>query len=699
MRTPLCDLLKIEVPIIQAPIGNATSPALAAAVSNAGGLGMLAMTWRDGQTIRRMIRETRSRTTRPFGVNLVLEWDVREKLQICLQEGVRIVSLFWGNPIPYIEMAKRAGALVIYSAGTVHEARRAATMGADVIVAQGWESGGHIRADVATMALVPRVVDSVLGKPVIASGGIADGRGIAAALALGAQGVWIGTRFLASEEAAIHPLYKRRLLESTEADTLYATLFDIGWHNAPHRMLKNSSTEMWRNSGSPMRGRRPNEGEIIAQSADGTPILRYSDVIPLPNTRGNVEAMPMYAGQSVGLVTRVQSARVIVRQLVEETRQTIARMSGLLGTVDTQNPWGDPRQRNLGPGLPVVPGLVGNAPAEPPSIYAPDEGDSGPTETEPTFEASDNSAQGPSAPIDVPASASAPESALKPAPETPSPKANEPITPYNPTPTQSAGTTALLDTPLKERRNGNGSAGVGAGGGATGGSEAKASAAATAHSTRFAPAPDEIVSVSRDSLIHRVIFPDDAAGKAAGKSVEASQDNTATATATSSTDSSAVGTPTEAIPSVFDRLRLTPVLMAARISNLPRNTLTRHHNSDASIQDHVRQLLELTVICSKLMNEAVASKPIVVTEEALAALAEKPDKHDTTMAQMLSRFHVERARLVRELEGRESNGITIRALHPRWRTPIRASDIAQYVAEDDEHHLTQISQILRAGNN
>ena len=119
MRTSLCDLLKIEVPIVQAPIGNATSPALAAAVSNAGGLGMLAMTWRDGQTIRRMICETRSRTTRPFGINLVLEWDVREKLQICLQEGVRIVSFFWGNPIPYIEMARRAGAMVIYSAGTV----------------------------------------------------------------------------------------------------------------------------------------------------------------------------------------------------------------------------------------------------------------------------------------------------------------------------------------------------------------------------------------------------------------------------------------------------------------------------------------------------------------------------------------------------------------------------------------------------
>lgn len=708
MRTPLCDLLKIEVPIVQAPIGNATSPALAAAVSNAGGLGMLAMTWRDGQTIRRMIRETRSRTTRPFGVNLVLEWDVREKLQICLQEGVRIVSLFWGNPIPYIEMARRAGALIIYSAGTVHEARRAATMGADVIVAQGWESGGHIRADVATMALVPRVVDSVLNKPVIASGGIADGRGIAAALALGAQGVWIGTRFLASEEAAIHPLYKRRLLESTEADTLYATLFDIGWHNAPHRMLKNSSTEMWRNSGSPMRGRRPNEGEIIAQNADGTPILRYSDVIPLPNTRGNVEAMPMYAGQSVGLVTRVQSARVIVRQLVEETRQAIARMSGLLGTTDVQNPWGDPRQRNLGPGLPsglpTVPGLAGNGQIEPPSIYAPDEAaddgtdnsdgngfgnsnvnDGGAAEAEPTGISGDNG---------VTETAAQAEAAVH-APDTPPLKQREPepAAPFGSTAAQPTPPAPLLDTPLKERRNGGGN-----GGGET---KAAASAAATAHSTRFAPASDEIVSVSRDSLIHRVILPDDVAGKPSAKPTEANEDKaaaaTATATATSSTDSSAVTTPTEAIPSVFDRLRLTPVLMAARISNLPRNTLTRHNNGDASIQDHVRQLLELTVICSKLMTEAVASRPIVVTEEALAALAEKPDKHETTMAQMLSRLHVERARLVRELEGRESNGITIRALHPRWRTPIRASDIAQYVAEDDEHHLTQISQILRAG--
>ena len=653
MRTSLCDLLKIEVPIVQAPIGNATSPALAAAVSNAGGLGMLAMTWRDGQTIRRMIRETRSRTTRPFGVNLVLEWDVREKLQICLQEGVRIVSLFWGNPIPYIEMARRAGALVIYSAGTVSEARRAANMGADVIVAQGWESGGHVRGDIATMVLVPRVVDAIPNKPVLASGGIADGRGIAAALALGAAGVWIGTRFLATEEAAIHPFYKRRLLEATEADTVYATLFDIGWHNAPHRMVKNSSTEMWRGAGSPPRGRRPNEGEIVAQNADGTPILRYSDVIPLPNTRGNVEALPLYAGQSVGLITRVQSARVIVRQLMEETRQALARLSALDDPqANAATPWPDPIRAN--PGGHSTASVFPSA--ESPDVfntYAPDD-----VETE-----SENKSLSES-----PAANSTSELQLDSASSS-NGSATTPVA-YSYKPDLKEKPTALLDAPS---RNGGSAEPV----------------KPHSHSTRFSPPPDEIVSVSRDSLIHRVILPVDSAARAAEAAVR-EENEAAIANAV-------VDTPVETPPTVFDKLRLTPVLMAARVNNLPRTTLLRRPGEERSIQEHVGYLLDLTALSYNMLTDAAASKPISLSEESIRPLF-STTHHTITISQLLSRFHVERARLVRELEARENNGLTVRAQHPRWRTPIRAVDLAAYLAECDEQHLTQISQILRQGN-
>ena len=644
MRTSLCDLLKIEVPIVQAPIGNATSPALAAAVSNAGGLGMLAMTWRDGQTIRRMIRETRSRTTRPFGVNLVLEWDVREKLQICLQEGVRIVSLFWGNPIPYIEMARRAGALVIYSAGSASEARRAANMGADIIVAQGWESGGHVRGEIATMALVPRVVDVVPNKPVLASGGIADGRGIAAALALGAAGVWIGTRFLATEESAIHPFYKRRLLEATEADTVYATLFDIGWHNAPHRMIKNSSTEMWRGAGSPPRGRRPNEGEIVAQNADGTPILRYSDVIPLPNTRGNVESLPLYAGQSVGLITRVQSARVIVRQLMEETRQALARLAALDDSQDGGTDlWPDPLR--TGPALrPATAGFPS------PDTYAPDDS------------YGEDGANSGSSRTGMPN------------------HGNSMTAMINPFAKPVEQPTALLGAPLSNGGHTNG-------GNARGGHGAEPTKAPT-HTTRFSPPPDEIVSVSRDSLIHRVILPADSMVRQSGATVAAES-----APSINTASETLIETP----PSVFDKLRLTPVLMAARVSNLPRATLLRRTGDDLSIQEHVGYLLDVTALCYNLMSDATANKPINLTEDAI--LLTFTTKHQaSTISQILSRFHVERARLVRELESRENSTITVRAQHPRWRTPIRAVDLAFYLAECDEHHLTLISQNLRQGN-
>src|SRR5688572_5688200 len=195
IRTSLCDLLGIELPIIQAPIGNATCPELVSAVSNSGGLGMMSVTWRKPSELQTLLRETHALTKKPFGINLVLEEDVHDKLKLCLDEGVKIISLFWGAPESYIKTAHKAGALVMHSVGSVAEAREAVSAGADVIVAQGWEAGGHVRGTVSTLSLVPVVVDAVTPTPVVAAGGIADGRGIAAALVLGASGAWLGTRF------------------------------------------------------------------------------------------------------------------------------------------------------------------------------------------------------------------------------------------------------------------------------------------------------------------------------------------------------------------------------------------------------------------------------------------------------------------------------------------------------------------------
>lgn len=331
-QTSLTRLLNIDMPIILAPMSNAVSPELAAAVSNAGGLGMLSATWRDLESTRQVIRKTRSLTGRPFGVNLVLAWPQAERLAICLEEGVPIISFFYGDPSQYIERVHAAGALVMHTIGSAAEARLASEAGVDILVAQGWEAGGHVWGKVATFPLVPRVVDAVAPKPVIAAGGIADGRGVAAALMLGAAGVWVGTRFLLSEEAVIHAVYQQKLLEAAETDAVYSTLFDIGWPDSPHRSLRNDTIEQWEAAGNPPSGHRPNESEVIGTYGDGNSIRRYESSYPEPGATGRLESMCLYAGQSVGLASRVQPAAEIVRTMAEEAARILSSGRGMIAS-------------------------------------------------------------------------------------------------------------------------------------------------------------------------------------------------------------------------------------------------------------------------------------------------------------------------------------------------------------------------------
>lgn len=331
LRTPLVDMLGIGLPIIQAPIGSASCPQLAAAVSNVGGLGMLALSWQDLEGARRAIRETRALTDHPFGVNLVLEWDQAERLAVCLEEGVPLVSFSWGDPKPYLAQTSRAKVKVMHTVASAAEARRMADLGVDAIVAQGWEAGGHVQGQVTTMALVPRVVDSVSPTPVVAAGGIADGRGLAAALALGADGAWIGTRFLASEEALTHSEYRRLILRAQETDTVYTGLFDGGWPTAPHRVIENTTVANWKSAGSPPAGMRPAEGTVVARSKGGDPIHLYDDAIPLANMTGDVERLALYAGQSVGLVRDVKSASAIVHELAEDASRVLLNLAAGAG--------------------------------------------------------------------------------------------------------------------------------------------------------------------------------------------------------------------------------------------------------------------------------------------------------------------------------------------------------------------------------
>ena len=331
LTTPLCSLLGIDVPVIQAPIGAASTPELAAAVSNAGGLGMLAQTFHTPDEVRERLRRARELTQRPVGVNLILDLPVRDQLEACLDEGARVVSTFWGDPGPVRDVISGAGALHLHTVGSVADALVAAERGVDVIVAQGWEAGGHVHGTIGTMALVPSVVDAVAPLPVVAAGGIADGRGLVAALALGAQAVWLGTRFVAAEEARVHDVYRQRVLDAVADDSVHGLAYDGGWPGAPGRTLRNSTLERWEAAGRPAGPHRPGEGDVIARAPDGRVYERYDDMPPVPGLTGDVGEMALYAGQSVGLVRDVAPAAAIVARLVREAEERLRQVSASTG--------------------------------------------------------------------------------------------------------------------------------------------------------------------------------------------------------------------------------------------------------------------------------------------------------------------------------------------------------------------------------
>jgi NAD(P)H-dependent flavin oxidoreductase YrpB (nitropropane dioxygenase family) len=327
LRTPFCDLVGITAPVVQAPIGGAANPALAAAVSEAGGLGMLALSWARPDALRSAIQATRQRTGRPFGVNLILHWEQAERVELCLAEDVRVISTFWGDPGPLHGLIADGGALHLHTVASAEEARRAVDAGVDVVVAQGWEAGGHVWGEVATLPLVPAVVDAVAPVPVVAAGGIADGRGLAAALALGADAAWLGTRFLLAEEAGTDPEYQRLVMAAAETGTSHGIVFDIGWPEAPHRALRNSTVRTWEAAGRPSPGRRPGEGDVLGRWTNGGDIPRYSDIAPVHGLTGNTEAMALYAGQGVGVVHRTKPAADIVAELCTDAERALNRFT------------------------------------------------------------------------------------------------------------------------------------------------------------------------------------------------------------------------------------------------------------------------------------------------------------------------------------------------------------------------------------
>jgi nitronate monooxygenase len=329
LQTPLCQQIGIAYPIFSVGMGPVAGPELAAAVSNAGGGGVLGGLFMPPSSLRQAIHQLRTLTDKPFGVNLILPLLLEGQIDACLVERVPLLVLFWGDPQPYVAEAHRHDIKVFMQVGSVEEATAAAEAGVDAIIIQGVEAGGHVKSRTALSTLLPTVVEAVAPVPVLAAGGIATGRGVVAALSLGAQAVSMGTRFLCSTEAAATRAYKERVVRSTAEDTVYTTLFDLGWPNAPHRVLCNKAFAEWEAAGRPASGQRPGEGTIVGTVAvAGTTmeVPKYGTMLPIASFSGDMESVALYAGESCSLIHDIKPAAQIVQDVVHEAEEVMAHL-------------------------------------------------------------------------------------------------------------------------------------------------------------------------------------------------------------------------------------------------------------------------------------------------------------------------------------------------------------------------------------
>jgi enoyl-[acyl-carrier protein] reductase II len=318
---PVCRKLGIRYPVCQAGMYQVAYGRLAAAVSNAGGLGVIGSAYMEPARLREEIRIAKAETDQPFGVDILFakvqgggatvdayEREVRGHVDVTFEEGCNVIVAGLGDPGAIVPQAHAAGMTVMALVGTAKQAQTVERSGVDIVIASGHDGGGHV-GRIGTMVLVPRVVDSVR-VPVLAAGGIADGRGLVAALALGAQGVWLGTRFIATVEARGHENYKRRITEIDEDGTVVTR----GHSGKPNRMIRNAFTRSW-------EGREKEIKPYPYQLKEVGEPASYRGRI-----EGDVEMGVLPAGQSAGLIERVEHAGDVVRKIAEQAAKVLARL-------------------------------------------------------------------------------------------------------------------------------------------------------------------------------------------------------------------------------------------------------------------------------------------------------------------------------------------------------------------------------------
>lgn len=317
MRSALCDVLDVQVPIIQAAIWPATSPELVAAVGEAGAIGSLGAVFASPERVRTAVNAVRALTDRPFIVNHVVPQLDPVAFDATLEAQPAAVSFALGDPGDLVARVHDAGLLAIHQVHTVRQAQDAAALGVDLIIAQGAEAGGQgLAGGAGTMVLLPQVVDAVAPLPVVAAGGIADGRGMAAALALGAAGVNVGTRFLACEEAASHPEWRQRILEARSEDAVrfeaWAEIYPRSPKSYPvvPRALRTTFTRRWG-----LEGAQLDQREARATISDALARDASHEVVP-------------FTGQGAGLIREVLPAAEIVRRMASEADEVLKRLAG-----------------------------------------------------------------------------------------------------------------------------------------------------------------------------------------------------------------------------------------------------------------------------------------------------------------------------------------------------------------------------------
>ncbi len=325
----------LDWPVVSSGMAFVARAPLAAAVSGAGGLGVLGAAAMPPELLEAEIATIRSTTDRTFGVNFIPRFGAAEQVELCAASAVPVVSFYWDPPEDaWVDRLHEAGSRVWIQVGSPEEAMAAVDQGADLVIVQGIEGGGHNRSVAGTFTNVPAVVDAIGPVPVLAAGGIADGRGVAAALALGAAGVWVGTRYLTSHEADANAGYQERVLASGVADTTRHDTFGFDFPGAGVRGIRNRIVVEHEGQVAPYEGLDPESQPRVGTAnlfGQEVPMVRYMGFPPTAAAEGDLEEMSLLAGEAAGLIHELESAADITTRLGREAAEIV---TGMADTVD-----------------------------------------------------------------------------------------------------------------------------------------------------------------------------------------------------------------------------------------------------------------------------------------------------------------------------------------------------------------------------